>query len=183
MYKKKTFKFTKNIRLKLVSINDSKLIYDLRTDEKLSKYLNPTSNKLSDQIKWMKEYFIRNNKDQEFYFKFQFKRNNKLIDIGVARIIRLTKKNFSFGSWIMKPGLESWLAVDCALSIYEFAFNYKKYCKNLMWMDLKNKKVITFHKLMGATETHRDKTQLYAFLTLAKYLKIKQKLSFYFKSK
>ena len=51
MYKKKTFKFTKNIRLKLVSINDSKLIYDLRTDEKLSTYLNPTSNKLSDQIK------------------------------------------------------------------------------------------------------------------------------------
>lgn len=178
--KKTTLKFTKNIRLKLVNINDAKFIHDLRTNKILSKYLNPTSFKLDDQKKWMKQYFIRNKNDQEFYFKFQFKKQNSFYDIGVARVIKLTKKNFSFGSWIMRPGSPSWLAVECALSIYEFAFKYKKFQKNLMWMDLRNKKVIIFHKLMGAIESNRDKKQLYAYLTESNYNKIKQKLSYYF---
>lgn len=178
--KKKTLKFTKNIRLKFVNINDAKFIYDLRTNKILSKYLNPTSLKLNDQKKWLKQYFIRNENDQEFYFKFQFKKKNKFYDIGVARVIRLTKKKFSFGSWIMRPGSPSWLAVECALSIYEFAFKYKKFQKNLMWMDLRNKKVIIFHKLMGAIETNIDKKQLYAYLTESNYNKIKRKLSYYF---
>ena len=180
MNKKKTLKFTKNIRLKLVNINDAKLIFDLRTNKTLSKYLNPTSPKLSDQKKWMEQYFIRNKNNQEYYFKFQFEKQKRFYDVGVARVIKLTKNNFSFGSWIMKGDSPSWLAIECALSIYEFAFKHKNFKKNLMWMDLKNKKVIVFHKLMGAKESHRDKKQLYAYLTLAKYKKIKKKLSFYF---
>ena len=80
----------------------------------------------------------------------------------------------------MKPGSKSWQALECALSIYEFAFIKKKFKKNLMWMDLKNKKVITFHKVMGAVETNRDKKQLYAFLTSSHYKKIKKKFNFYY---
>ena len=49
-----------------------------------------------------------------------------------------------------------------------------------MWMDLNNKKVIIFHRLMGAVETKRDKTQLYAFLTKSSYKKLKKKNSFFF---
>ena len=33
-----------------------------------------------------------------------------------------------------------------------------------MWMDLNNKKVIIFHRLMGAVETKRDKHNLTLFL-------------------
>ena len=55
--KKTTFKFTKNIRLKLVNINDAKFIHDLRTNKILSKYLNPTSFKLDDQKKMDKAIF------------------------------------------------------------------------------------------------------------------------------
>ena len=178
--KKKCFKLTKNIYLTLINIADAKFIYNLRTNKNLSQYLNPTSSKLTDQIKWMKNYFKRNNKNLEYYFKFQVKKNNKFYNIGVARVIKLSKNNFSFGSWIMKPGSKSWQAIECALSIYEFAFIKKKFKKNLMWMDLKNKKVITFHKLMGAVETNRDKKQLYAYLTSSKYKKIKKKFSFFY---
>ena len=74
MKKKKYFKYTKNIYLKLVNISDAKFIYTLRTNKKLSQYLNPTSLKLSDQLNWMKEYFLRNNKNLEYYFKFQIKK-------------------------------------------------------------------------------------------------------------
>ena len=180
MENKKSFKLTKNIYLKLANINDAKFIYNLRTNKKLAQYLNPTSSKFNDQMEWMKNYFKRNSKNLEFYFKFQTKKNNKFNDIGIARIIKLSKYNFSFGGWIMKPGSKSWQAIECALSIYEFAFIKKKFKKNLMWMDLKNKKVITFHKVMGAVETNRDKKQLYAFLTISHYKKLKKKFSFFY---
>ena len=58
MKQKKYFKLTNNIYLKLVTLKDARLIYNLRTNKKLSKYLNPTSNKLSDQILWMKKYYL-----------------------------------------------------------------------------------------------------------------------------
>ncbi len=180
MKNKKTFKFTKNVYLKLVDINDARFIYNLRTNKKLSKYINPTSLNFKDQLDWMKKYFIRNNKKQEYYFKFQVKKKTKFLNIGVARIIKLSKDNFSFGSWIMKPGSLSWQALECALSIYEFAFIFKKFKKNIMWMDLKNKKVITFHKMMGSEETRRDKKQLYANLKLSKYKEIKKKFAFFY---
>ena len=60
--KKKSFKLTKNIYLKLVNIKDAKFIYNLRTNKKLAQYLNPTSSKFKDQLEWMKDYFKRNNK-------------------------------------------------------------------------------------------------------------------------
>jgi len=176
----KYYKLTKNIYLRLINLNDAKFIYNLRTNKKLSKYLNPTSLKFDDQILWMENYFKRYNKKLEYYFKFQIKKKNKFYDIGVARIIKLSKNNFSFGSWIMKPGLPSWIALECALSIYEFSFVLKKFKKNLMWMDLKNKKVITFHQLMGAVESARDKKQLYAYLTNSMYKRIRKKFSFFY---
>ena len=70
MRQKKYFKLTNNIYLKLITLNDARLIYNLRTNKKLSKYLNPTSNKLSDQILWMKKYFTRNNKDWNIILNF-----------------------------------------------------------------------------------------------------------------
>ena len=144
MRQKKYFKLTNNIYLKLITLNDARLIYNLRTNKKTFQISKSTSNKLSDQILWMKKYFTRNNKGLEYYLNFQLKKKNKFNDIGVARVIKLSKNNFSFGSWIMKPNLPSWIALECALSIYEFAFVVKKFKKNLMWMDLNNKKVIIF---------------------------------------
>ncbi len=79
MRQKKNFKLTNNIYLKLITLKDARLIYNLRTNKKLSKYLNPTSHKLSDQILWMKKYFTRNNKELEYYFKFQLKKKINLM--------------------------------------------------------------------------------------------------------
>ena len=58
--KKKTFQFTKNIKLKLVDIRDARFILSLRTNKDLNKYINPTSKKIGDQVLWMKNYFNRN---------------------------------------------------------------------------------------------------------------------------
>ena len=71
---KKTFQFTKNIKLKLVDIKDARFILNLRTNKNLNKYINPTSEKISDQLLWMKNYFNRNRQNLEYYFKFIIKK-------------------------------------------------------------------------------------------------------------
>ena len=78
---KKTFQFTKNIKLKLVDIKDARFILNLRTNKNLNKYINPTSEKISDQLLWMKNYFNRNRQNLEYYFKFIIKKKIRLISL------------------------------------------------------------------------------------------------------
>jgi hypothetical protein len=176
----KSFCLTKNIYLKLVNLNDAKYIFKLRTDKKLARYLNPTSFIFKNQVEWMKLYFKRNQKKLEYYFKFQIKKNRKFYTFGVARIIKLSKNSFSFGSWIIEPNKPNWYAIECALAIYEFAFIIKNFKKNKMWIDLRNKKVIKFHKSLGAIETSRDHKQIYVDLSKKNYLKLKKKFSYFY---
>ena len=178
--KKKTFQFTKNIKLKLVDIRDASFILSLRTNKDLNKYINPTSKKISDQVLWMKNYFNRNKQNLEYYFKFIIKKKNKTSKFGVARIIKLNKKNFSFGSWIIKPNQPNWYAIEAVLSIYKFAFEVKKFKKNKMWMDLKNHKIYKFHTSMGAKEIKRDKKQVYLDLNIRNYNILKKKFAYFF---
>ena len=177
---KKTFQFTKNIKLKLVDIKDARFILNLRTNKNLNKYINPTSEKISDQLLWMKNYFNRNRQNLEYYFKFIIIKKNKTDNLGVARIIKLNKRNFSFGSWIIKPNQPKWYAIEAVLSIYKFAFEIKKFKKNKMWMDLKNKKIYRFYRSMGAIEIKRDKKQVYLDLDRKNYNILKKKFAYFF---
>ena len=49
-----------------------------------------------------------------------------------------------------------------------------------MWIDLRNKKVIKFHKSLGAIETSRDNKQIYVDLSKKNYLKLKKKFSYFY---
>ena len=60
-------KLTKNIYLKEVNIKDVNFILKLRTDKVLSKYLNYTENNKKKQLQWLKKYFKRREKKDEFY--------------------------------------------------------------------------------------------------------------------
>ena len=44
---------------RLVEIKDAEFIMSLRTNEKLSRYINETNNKLKDQSDWLKDYKLR----------------------------------------------------------------------------------------------------------------------------
>ena len=74
MTKVKKFKFTKNIYLSLININDVKYILKLRCNKDLSKFLNKTSSNVKIQKNWIKNYLTRNDTGEEYYFKFQIKK-------------------------------------------------------------------------------------------------------------
>ena len=177
----KKFKFTKNLYLTLININDAKYILKLRCNKVLSKFLNKTSPSLKLQKKWIQDYLLRNKKEREYYFKFQIKDKNKFKNIGLARVINLKNKKFHFGSWIIDDGFDKFLSLESILSIYEFAFIKMKFKVNKMWIHKRNKKVIQIHKILGSKREYADNKQIYYRFTLNDYKIVRKKFKYFLK--
>ena len=173
-------KITKNLYLKEVSVKDVDYILKLRTDKSLSKYLNHTPKNKNKQIVWLNEYFVRRQKNEEFYFIFQIKKKKIYKNLGFARIIKLKDNTFHFGGWILQKNTKPWIALECCLSIYEYAFNYLNYKKCLLWINLKNLDVIKYHKTLGAKYVRKDKKEVYLKFNLIDYIKLKKKFKYFF---
>ena len=173
-------KLTKNLYLKEVNINDVDYILKLRTDKSLSKYLNHTANDRRKQIRWLREYFIRRKKKDEFYFIFQIKNKSYYKNLGFSRIIKIKNDTFHFGGWILQKNNKPWIALECCLAIYEYAFNYLNYKKCLLWINLKNLDVIKYHKSLGAKFVKKDKKEIFLKFNLRDYIKLKKKFKFFY---
>ena len=172
-------KITKNLYLKEVSKKDVNFILKLRTDKFLSKYLNYTPNNKKKQLQWLEKYFNRRKIKKEFYFIFQIKKKNYK-NLGFARIIKLKKKVFHFGGWFLKKNTKPLIALECCLSIYEYAFNYLNYNKCLLWINLKNLEVIKYHKSLGAKYVKKDKKEIFLRFDKKDYIKLKKKFKYYY---
>ena len=173
-------KLTKNLYLKEVDIKDVDYILKLRTDKYLSKYLNHTPNNRKKQIKWLKDYFIRRKKKEEYYFIFQIKKNSSYKNLGFSRIIKIKNDTFHFGGWILQKNNKPWIALECCLAIYEYAFNYLNYKKCLLWINLKNLAVIKYHKSLGAKYVKKDKKEIFLKFNFNNYRELKKKFNFFY---
>ncbi len=83
---------------RLVELSDAEFILSLRNDQNLSRYLNKTSNKLEDQINWLKEYKLRETQGTDFYIICMSE--DKKTRYGLNRIYDIGKDDFEFGSWL-----------------------------------------------------------------------------------
>ena len=175
----KKLKFSKNLYLSSVNINDAKYILKLRLNKNLSKFLNKTSSSLKLQKEWINQYLERNKVGNEYYFKFQIKKKNNFKNIGLARVVNLGNKQFHFGSWIIENGFKKFLSLESIFAIYEFAFITKKFKVNKMWIHKKNKKVLLIHEALGARKQYEDSKQIYYNYTINKYLIVKKKFNYF----
>ncbi len=173
-------KITKNLYLKEVSVKDLDYILKLRTDKSLSKYLNHTPKNKNKQIEWLNKYFVRRQKNEEFYLIFQINKKKIYKNLGFARIIKLNDSTFHFGGWILQKNTKPWIALECCLSIYEYAFIYLNYKKCLLWINLKNLNVIKYHKSLGAKYVNKDENEIYLKFNLNDYIKLKKKFKYYY---
>lgn len=80
----------------------------------------------------------------------------------------------------MQKNTKPWIALECCLSIYEYAFNYLNYKKCLLWINLKNLDVIKYHKSLGAKYVNKDKKEIYLKFNLNDYIKLKKKFKYYY---
>ncbi len=129
--------------------DDAEFILGLRTNKQKSRYLTTTSNRLSDQIDWLKSYQLASD---QVYFVIEDKNNER---VGTVRVYDVIESSFCWGSWILKDGVLSSFAIESALLTYHFAlslgfnsahFNVRR-C---------NHSVCKFHENFGAMRVAED---------------------------
>ena len=129
-----------------ISNDDAEFILMLRNDNKLNSYLNKTSNEISDQISWLKNYYEKND---DFYFVIERKKDKRQEGLIALYDVDYENNTAEWGRWILRTG--SMAAVESALMIYKLAFEEMKLEKIYSRTVLLNKKVVSFHDSCGIT--------------------------------
>ena len=159
----------KNINFRNVVESDSAFILGLRLDNRLSQFMAKTDSDLDKQIQWIRDYQKR---PQEYYFIIE---NKDKQDCGTIRIYDIQEDSFCWGSWIIKPGSPSSVAIESVLLVYDFGYFKLGFKKCHFDVVKKNLRVIDFHKRFGAKIVSEDDTKFYFNLTVEDYQLAKQR--------
>ena len=137
----------KYVNLREVTVDDADFILSLRCNENKSRFLHKTEDNLENQVAYIKNYFEI---PDEWYFIIENKKGER---IGTYRIYDVQGDSFCIGSWLMIDGVspaESFES-DWILRMYGFdVLGFKR-----IHFDVRkgNKKVIAYHKMVGARIT------------------------------
>lgn len=86
--------------VRFVNEEDADFILQLRTNEKLSRYIHGTDANVELQKEWIKGYKKRESAGTDYYFMFEKPQGVRL---GVCRIYDIQEDNFTIGSWVFSP--------------------------------------------------------------------------------
>jgi RimJ/RimL family protein N-acetyltransferase len=162
----------KNITLVGVTPADAPFILSLRLDEQRNRFLSPVSNDLEAQVAWIVSYLERQRQGEEYYFIITDKTGERL---GTVRIYGFQDDAFSWGSWIIKPGSPSSVAIESALAVYEYAFGTLGFHRCYFEVRKGNERVVAFHTRFGARITGEDDLNNYFEVREADYLAVKSR--------
>ena len=133
-------------KIRLVRTTDAEFILSLRCNDKKSKYLHKTEFDINKQTQYIKNCL---NRDDEWYFIITRKNDEP---IGTYRIYDLRENSFCIGSWLMIDDCSPMEVLEGEYLVKMFAFE-KTGFKNFHFDVRKgNKKVIRYHKIMGAKQ-------------------------------
>lgn len=147
-----------NINLRDINIEDAQFVVDLRLASK-NKFLAKDVT-LETQMNYINKY---KEQDSSWFFIIESKTNEKL---GSVRIYDIKEDSFSWGSWLIKEGAPHTTAMESAMLLYDFAFNSLGFSQSHFDVRKENKKVISFHKKLGATMV--DENDLDVFFIMKK---------------
>ncbi len=151
--------------IRLVEEEDADFIISLRNNSKLNRHLNPTSSKVEDQIKWIKEYKIKEKNLEELYFLVL----ENGIKKGLSRLYKINNVSFTIGSWLFDFCDNSNLPIMVDLLMTDLGFYILK--KNVLLFDVRkaNKKVLRYHSLKSPLQYYEDELNNYYLITSDKW--------------
>ena len=130
------------IKLRLVTLKDSKFILKLRTDEELNRFIHKGSINLESQTDWIRKYL---EKENDYYFVIETILDKK--PVGVISIYDIKDNHAEWGRWILLKGNN--FAIESVYLIYKIAFEIMKleyiFCRTVE----DNKSVVSFHNSCG----------------------------------
>jgi len=131
------------VNLRSVKESDAEFILQMRLDEKLNKYLNPTPPGIENQKEW-----IRSQQSRKGDFYFIVNDNKSGNSIALASIYDIEGSNAEFGRWISRGNAVQ--NIETVLLLHDFAFNVLKMETVSTHVVKENKSVINFWKRFGA---------------------------------
>ena len=165
---------SKNLYFRLAIPDDADFIYSLRVDEKLNKHISQVSGGASQQREWLIEYKKREELNKEFYFIICRKDNDEAI--GTVRVYGVTSdKEFCWGSWVLNENKIKSAAIESALLVYKFCFEYCGFASSYFQVDKNNSAVSSFHIKTGATMKSEDDTNFHFLFSEKNYQELVKK--------
>lgn len=167
---------SETIFLRPVELTDAEFIYGLRTDRTYNKYLSAVDDDVEKQRRWLEQYKLKEARGQEYYFIICRKPDGK--PVGTVRVydFRENENSFCWGSWILNQDKPRYAALECAVLIYDFAFDRLGYDRCHMDIRKENLKVIDFHKRFGVRIVGETPLDLIGHYFVEDYKKIRQQI-------
>ena len=159
---------------RLVEIKDAEFIMSLRTNEKLSRYINETNNKLKDQSDWLKDYKLRERRGVDFYLMCLD--SNQVDKLGLIRIYNIEGDTFEIGSWLFSPAAGHQKSVLGDLFCRSMAFEKLGFTKCKIEVRKKNKHVLRYTKSFNPKLVGEDEWNCYFELEYEDFKKQRDKL-------
>ena len=125
--------------IKNISISDAIFTYNLRKNFENSFYLHKPPKSINDQKKWIKNN-INNKKNLDFII-YDKKKNKKIGTIGLNDI---NSSNAEWGRWISVGN--PILNIEPVILLLNYGFKKLKLKKIYSLTNIKNRKVVNFHK-------------------------------------
>ena len=133
------YKYGLNVRF--VTEEDAEFILQLRTDERLGRYINHTENNIETQRHWIQKYKYLESNGKEYYFIFETQMKNPL---GVYRLYEISDESFTSGSWIFLPNAPLGASMLAFIIAREIAWEITPGAKNYFDIKKNNSSVLQF---------------------------------------
>lgn len=160
------------LHVRLVRGEDAEFIVNLRTDEKLARYLHSTDDSVEKQVEWIKQYKIREAAGEDYYFIYDKDGQT----IGVNRIcnIKYDQEQVTAGSWICKA--DGMLSIYTIMVLRDIIFDILRAKCDYFDVRKGNKKVQRLHEMLGANKVSSDEQNYYYCLTSEAYKQNKEQI-------
>jgi RimJ/RimL family protein N-acetyltransferase len=162
----------KSICLRYAEPSDAEFILSLRQDEQLNQFISKTAADLDQQVGWLTGYKERERMGSEHYFIIQLLDGSS---VGTVRLYDYRGDSFCWGSWLIKPDAPSYVAIESAINVYEFAFYSLGFKQSHFDVRRGNERVIAFHQRFGAHIIHSDERDHFFIYDRETYEHVRQK--------
>lgn len=141
-------------RLRPVVQSDAEFIVRLRTQDHTLGMIHDTSSSIEKQHQWIEDYESRAG---DYYWIIENMDNQ--MPVGTHGLYHIEEKQGEIGRWVMLPETHFPVAAPTLLT-YEFAFEALGFDKIVFDVVSDNRKVLKYHRMMGAHETYIERSAL-----------------------
>lgn len=145
------------LRVRLVRETDAEFIVQLRTNNKLSRFINKTDVDIEKQKEWIELYKKREAEGLEYYFIFSIDGER----MGVYRLYNITDNSFSSGSWVFSPFAPKNTSILAHLITNEIAWSL--FPKSTQYFETKKENISVVRYNMMLAEVIKDDEYAYYF--------------------